>query len=240
MAAKPTDLAIWNSGGLNRTTPALLKRGLGFIRGEKPASSYFNWFFNTMHTWVAYLSDGALEGDHSIDGDLSVTGATTLTGAVGVTGDTTLTGNLDVTGTITGTGVLKHGDMVRTFSAVNGKGSNWTLDSLALVMEAGVGGGALYVPITVHEGEQLKSLKVGRLGNATDNFVFTFFTLDAAGSFSVLATSTLVTPAATWADVTLDLLNTTVGTGVCCALIITAGGGDQAVSSIRLTYARPS
>lgn len=82
MAAKPTNTYAWNTGAANRAEPLAGKKVLGWVRGEKPASSFFNWLFNGFHTWINYLNDGAFEGDHSIDGDLAVTGDLTVDGTI--------------------------------------------------------------------------------------------------------------------------------------------------------------
>lgn len=74
MAAKPSNTYAWNTGAANRTEPNAGKKVLGWIRGEKPSSSTFNWLLNGAYQWFAYLSDGAFTGNHSIAGNLTVTG----------------------------------------------------------------------------------------------------------------------------------------------------------------------
>ncbi len=75
MSAKPSNVYAWNTGGANNTEPSAGKKVLGWIRGEKPASSYFNWLLGGISLWVKYLSDGAFTGDHSITGNFTLTGA---------------------------------------------------------------------------------------------------------------------------------------------------------------------
>ncbi len=93
MAAKPSKVPVFNTGGANNVEPSVGKKILGWLRGEKPASSTFNWLAKLYGEWAQYLSDGALTGNHTVTGTFGVTGVTTLTGNVGVTGDVAVTGN---------------------------------------------------------------------------------------------------------------------------------------------------
>ena len=74
MSTKPSTLPEWNTGGANRTTPSPTRKVLGWLLGERPAGSYFNFLFYWIFKWIEYLKDGAFSGNHSIAGDLAVTG----------------------------------------------------------------------------------------------------------------------------------------------------------------------
>lgn len=78
MSAKPSKVPVWGTDGLNNTEPSAGKKALGWVRGEKPASSYLQWTQRLTGDWLQYLSDGAFTGNHTITGDLAVTG--TITG----------------------------------------------------------------------------------------------------------------------------------------------------------------
>jgi len=61
MATKPTSVPIWNTGTANRTEPSAGKKVLGWIIGEEPPSSYFNWLQGLTGDWLQYLSDGNIQ-----------------------------------------------------------------------------------------------------------------------------------------------------------------------------------
>lgn len=88
MATKPSTVPTFNTGGDNNTAPSAGKRILGWLVGEQPPSSYFNWLMKLYGEWLQYLSDGAFTGAASFANavtmaqTLAVTGATTLTGAL--------------------------------------------------------------------------------------------------------------------------------------------------------------
>lgn len=79
--AKPGSLPRWADGASAQIVePPSGTKDTGWGTGEKPANSYFNWFWNLVYQWISYLDAGALEGDHSITGNASVFGALTVTG----------------------------------------------------------------------------------------------------------------------------------------------------------------
>lgn len=106
MATKPSVLPQWNTDGTNRTTPSGGQKASGWTLNQAAVSSYFNWLFFYIYSWLLYLSDGALSGPHTIAGTLGVTGNTTVTGTFGVTGNSTIAGTFGVTGNTTITGTL--------------------------------------------------------------------------------------------------------------------------------------
>lgn len=227
--AKPTTLPAFNTGAANRTEPHANKKILGWIRGEKPASSYMNWLFYWIYAWVAYLNAGALEGNHSIDGDLDITGD------LSVDGGATVGGDLHVTGDLT------HGERTLNLDFVNGfKTGTWQLDAITFELETVGGSGTITITIPVLEGDRLKSCTVARYGNAADNIAVECYTMDALGDRTMIDADTAVAPAASWADTVLDLADTAVGAGEAVRLIIGAGGADMRAGTIRLVYDRPA
>lgn len=57
MAAKPTNLAAWNSGGANNVEPSAGEKVTGWTVGQAPPSSYFNWWMRLIWQWIVYLDD---------------------------------------------------------------------------------------------------------------------------------------------------------------------------------------
>jgi hypothetical protein len=91
--AKPTDLGEWSSladypadaapeaGTPTVVVPTSGAKGSGWRPGQKPTAQVANWLGHIAYLWHQYLSDGALEGDHSIDGNLDVVGDLDVTGS---------------------------------------------------------------------------------------------------------------------------------------------------------------
>lgn len=57
MAAKPTNLAAWNTGGANNVEPSSGEKVTGWTVGQAPPSSYFNWWQRLIWQWIVYLDD---------------------------------------------------------------------------------------------------------------------------------------------------------------------------------------
>lgn len=173
MATKPTNTAAWNNDGTNNVEPSSGQKDTGWTLGQKPPSSYFNWWMKLVHDWMQYLSDGALSGDHSIAGNLSVTGTSGVTGnatvggTLGVTGITTATGRINANGGITASGTvdltaatLKMPSKKAFFSAAglgylysgtaSQAGNYWTGGTV----------GQVHIPIFVPVGERITTVKV--------------------------------------------------------------------------------
>lgn len=79
MAAKPSSVPRWADVGGAIVEPSSGKKDIGWAAGERPPAQFFNWLLNLIYQWILYLSDGALDGNHSINGNLAVTGAITYT-----------------------------------------------------------------------------------------------------------------------------------------------------------------
>lgn len=72
MSTKPSTLPEWNTGGANRTTPSPTRKVLGWLLGERPAGSYFNFLFYWIFKWVEYLKEGAIVAD--VNNSITVSG----------------------------------------------------------------------------------------------------------------------------------------------------------------------
>lgn len=65
MAQKPTDLPEWASDpGADIETPPPGKQATGWQALEKPPHQWFNWFFNLVYRWTAFLQDYAANHVH--------------------------------------------------------------------------------------------------------------------------------------------------------------------------------
>ena len=70
MATKPTDLPEWATDpGADKTAPPTAKQEGGWLPLEKPPHQWFNWFFNLVYQWIAFLQDYA--ANHVHDGGAS-------------------------------------------------------------------------------------------------------------------------------------------------------------------------
>ena len=258
MATKPSSVPLWNTGGANNVgAPSGAKIVLGWLIGERPPSTTFNWLQKLTGEWLQYLSDGAFTGAASFANavtmaqTLAVTGASTLTGAVSALSTLAVTGLITATAgltaaanqhiTVSGTGRFKHGDMVKVISPVNGVGSQWALDGIGLYMKSS-GAGSLLVAIPVDEGERLKSLVFGRIGDgAADITSVDVYTFSAGGTPTniITGTNSVTNPAASWADTTVDLTDTTIASGTSVWALITANAAGIGIGGLRFTYDRP-
>lgn len=77
--AKPTaPVPRWaTGGGAQITEPTDAKKDGGWVPGERPGAQVFNWFWNRVHQWLAYLdnlSGEAMEwtARHAFEGGISV------------------------------------------------------------------------------------------------------------------------------------------------------------------------
>ena len=63
---KPSSPFIWDTTGTNRQDPGPVKRALGWIVDERPASSIFNWIQNYLTSFIASINDhGVAPWDNS-------------------------------------------------------------------------------------------------------------------------------------------------------------------------------
>lgn len=104
MASKPATVPTWatTATGIARTTdPGGTVRGDGWDVSDRPPSGWWNWMWNTIGAWLAFLNDPDVltAGDVTITSDFTSTG-----GGVTVTGDiVSSAGALNVSGNITAT-----------------------------------------------------------------------------------------------------------------------------------------
>mgnify|MGYP007122138818 CR=1 FL=1 len=96
MAAKPSKLPDWATGGTNTAEPTAGEKITGWPLGGPAVSSYFNWLAKTTRDWLEYLKDGVMEGAWSFAG--------LITAKAGLTADA----GQHIT--VSGAGEFKHGD----------------------------------------------------------------------------------------------------------------------------------
>jgi hypothetical protein len=111
----PADDPVWNTGGLNRTTPIDAKQALGWIIGEEPPSGYYNWW--QFYVWkyiehykvtAAALNDGKIDrdGGNTVTGNiLPDANATRDLGSIGTRFDDVFVDKLDTNTLEVNTGV---------------------------------------------------------------------------------------------------------------------------------------
>lgn len=72
VAPFPADDPIWNTGGLNRTTPLIGKQALGWTTEEEPPSGYFNWFMFYVGEYIQHYKAAVIALD---SGKVNLSGA---------------------------------------------------------------------------------------------------------------------------------------------------------------------
>jgi hypothetical protein len=116
---KPIKLPTWATGSTSILEPSDGKKAQGWVPGEQPPASIFNYWQNLVHEWITWLDanglvDGGSLGDLQVNGTLGTTGNTTIgtdgdganlqvNGTLGTTGLATVAG-LQVNGTLNTTG----------------------------------------------------------------------------------------------------------------------------------------
>ncbi len=239
MSTKPSTVPVWNTGGDNNTEPAAGKKVDGWLIGEQPPSSYFNWLQKLTGEWLQYLSDGAFTGAATFASTLGIAGAltaaaATFSGLITASAGVTAAANQHVT--VSGTGRFKHGDMVRTVTAQIGESTNWTPS--ANYMLSG-GASILYVSIPFDEGQRVKSLTFSRYGDASANVVVDAYTVSSGMTDTNIGGTTVTAPAASWADTTIDLTDSTLASGETFRIAFNASAANIRIGNIRVTYDRP-
>lgn len=86
MAAKPSLLPDWATGGTNTTEPSAGLKISGWGLNAVAVSSYANWLAKITRDWLEYLKDGVMSGAFTFDSTVGITGATTITGSATVGG----------------------------------------------------------------------------------------------------------------------------------------------------------
>ncbi len=60
---KPTSDITWaTGGGALKTDPGSTKKAAGYLDNEKPAADHWNWLFNAIGDWIAWLSGNSQAG----------------------------------------------------------------------------------------------------------------------------------------------------------------------------------
>jgi hypothetical protein len=108
--ARPTKFPNWATSGTNIVEPPDGKKASGWIAGEQPPASYFNYWQNLVQQWVEWFDEAA----HT-DGDAATFANVQVNGTLGTTGDTTVgtdgAANLQVNGALTATGLATVGTL---------------------------------------------------------------------------------------------------------------------------------
>jgi hypothetical protein len=88
--AKPVSLPRWAStGSADVVEPTSGKKDVGFVAGERPPAQYFNWLFELIYDWFAFLDTLFTSG-----GGLTATADSTITGALDVSQTVSFSGEL--------------------------------------------------------------------------------------------------------------------------------------------------
>lgn len=174
MSARPSGPALWatdstftsgpTAGSPNKVKPSNGRIAEGWRPGDKPPAENLGWQLNLIGQWTAYLSDGALDGDHSIAGALDVTGEVSAdvvtANSATVGGDAAIAGNATIAGNLTVTGAIKHG--ARTLhvgaAAFVADSAATSLSQLGYVTATSVA--KLFAPIALPAGKRIKSVTV--------------------------------------------------------------------------------
>jgi hypothetical protein len=84
MATRPAQNFVWAESG-SKVDPGAPKKDLGFVVAERPPASWFNFLFNLIAQWLAYLID---RSDASIELPITMTTVIRVSGTwnVGSTG----------------------------------------------------------------------------------------------------------------------------------------------------------
>lgn len=123
MGLKPTKIPIWNTGGANNVEPSGAKKILGWLIGEDPASSFFNFLMKLTGDWLTWLDDRVADaGGVAPRIGLRGIGSTGEAGGTGgdFAGNGAAAGAAGTGGATSGPGVTGAG------GAPNGKGGTFT------------------------------------------------------------------------------------------------------------------
>lgn len=261
MSAKPSLVPRWNTAGANRTEPTAPKKVLGFVNGERAASSYFNWLHGLAGDWCQYLSDGALTGNHSIAGTLTATslavtngatvgttlavgGVATVTGAATFSSTVAIGGNVltditlaaDKNITLVDDGAIKHGDRQRNVAprviATTGSVA-WDFSNR---WWASTGAGQVTLALDIEQHQRLRSVSCVRAGNSSCTVTMDVIRLNDNGTSTVLSSSDV--PSATWEPQELVEPNWTIG-GEAVIVNVTFSATGGKLRQLLATYDRP-
>ena len=101
---KPIKLPTWATGATSILEPSDGKKAQGWVPGEQPPASIFNYWQNLVHEWITWLDanglvDGGSLGDLLVNGTLSTTGDTMIGVGAGA--------NAHINGTLTTVGLAR-------------------------------------------------------------------------------------------------------------------------------------
>ncbi len=171
---------------------------------------------------------------------VSSAGAITASNTVAnlITASAGMTAAVDQHVTISGTGRFKHGDLVRgvNAAAAGQLDANWTLGIGQVTSTAAA---VLYVSIPFDEGARVKSLTFARFGDGAANYVVDVYSVptDVAAATNIGTSTT--TPAASWGDTTIDITDTTIGSGGSIVIRFSVAASTMRVGNVRITWDRP-
>lgn len=185
MSTKPAKLPAWNTGASNNVEPTAGEKITGWTTNQVPPSSYFNWLFYWIWSWIVYVSDGVFTGSggtvgveaHGDTGQAGInayggTGSTSgvighpgSTGGYGLQGQGGSVGS-GVNGTASGTG-FGAGDFAASGTAWAVVARGGTSNQTAVAAIGGSGGGG-QPAVTAYNGDGTASTTaidcVGALG----------------------------------------------------------------------------
>jgi hypothetical protein len=101
---KPSKLPTWATSSPNILEPSDGKKAQGWVPGEQPPASFFNYWQGLAYEWIKYFDENVV-----IIGEAPIIGDVQVNGTLGVAGDTTIgtdgPANLQVNGTLGATGL---------------------------------------------------------------------------------------------------------------------------------------
>lgn len=226
--AKPPSIPTWATdtnyasgpytGTPTKTEPSGLKKARGWDPGERPGGQSFNWWWNLVGQWCSYLNDR-----FDTDGSLALESGADLV--------------------LSGDGDVKHGDRVLT---VNSHGimpgdANYIYTFTPAAWSSSGAGTSGYIAPQLRTGDRLKSITYAYRGNTGGNIVAECARVTGGATpadFSI-GSQTLVAPAATWADSTLDVSDTTLASGETFVLVFGLSNSGLSIGNVRFLYDRP-
>jgi hypothetical protein len=163
--------------------------------------------------------------------------ASTFSGLITASAGVTAAANQHVT--ISGTGRFKHGDFVRTKCPIAGFVTLGTWTYTLGGLQSSGGAAAIGVPFEFDEGEQVTSATFAIFGNGSADVTLSVIHHTAAGVNTVIGTTTVNNPAASWNDTTINITDTTLAAGDTIIVFYEANAAALIIGNTRITYNRP-